>query len=117
LANDYGDQTESLKAINKKTGEDVFVASLVAIMGEDPCSLCTWTEGVDTLLPRTDYIFLCRPEAEEAKDGVRMATWEQVRSVVGDLMTKVDMYPERYRVKSFPSKEQLAVLDQTPTTS
>ena len=39
-----------------------------------------------------------------------MAPWEKVVEAAGDLMTPMDMYPERYRVEEFPSAEQLEAM-------
>jgi hypothetical protein len=39
-----------------------------------------------------------------------MVEWQQAVDIVGDLMEAVDIYPPRYRVRSFPSDEQLAVM-------
>jgi hypothetical protein len=33
--------------------------------------------------------------------------WDRVREVVGDLIEPLGVYPERYRVRSFPTSEQL----------
>ena len=39
-----------------------------------------------------------------------MAAWEKVVEVVGHLMTPQGMYPERFRVETFPTAEQLAAM-------
>ena len=39
-----------------------------------------------------------------------MVEWEKVVEVVGDLMEAVDIYPPRFRVRAFPSEEQLAAM-------
>jgi hypothetical protein len=35
---------------------------------------------------------------------------EKVVEIAGDLMTPMDIYPERYRVEGFPTAEQLAAM-------
>ena len=83
-----------------------FVASFSAIQREEDdqvFSYCVWGDGVDSLLPRTQLVMLATKDHE-----TRCGEWEHVASVVGDLMEADDSYyPTRYRVRSFPSQEQL----------
>ena len=58
-----------------------------------------------TLLPRTEQIVL-----GTLGQAPVVAAWEKVEKVAGELMTPLDMYPERYRVAEFPSIEQLAAI-------
>ncbi len=39
-----------------------------------------------------------------------MVSWDKVAEFVGDLMTPMGMYPERYRVDGFPTADQLAAV-------
>jgi hypothetical protein len=39
---------------------------------------------------------------------VASADWDKVQKVAGDLMEETDLYPARYRVREFPTDEQLA---------
>jgi uncharacterized protein YtpQ (UPF0354 family) len=113
LGMDYEDQAEGLKALYEKTGEDIFVATFSAVKMKETgqvVSYCVWSQGVDSLLPRTDQIFFFRPSGAENGDIVATPTWEQVQEAAGSLLEKTDMYPERYRVKSFPTEQQLAAL-------
>ena len=41
---------------------------------------------------------------------LRLAEWEKVVAVAGDLMEPLGMYPPWYRVREFPSQEQLAAM-------
>ena len=89
-----------------------FVASYMVLQKEgekeDVFSLASWGKGVDTLLPRTDRLSLMTEPGGEMK----IARWEDVAEVVGDMLQRVDeLYPVRYRVREFPSPEQL---DQIP---
>lgn len=43
---------------------------------------------------------------------VAKAGWDRVLRVVGALMEPQGLYPERYRVRSFPSDEQLTDLGE-----
>lgn len=107
----YAEQGEALKALHERTGEDVFVASYQGIRREGQVmSYCVWSEGVDTLLPRTDEVFFFRPTSEGDGELVGQCRWDRVKEVVGDRMEPCGLYPERYRVRSFPTPEQLAAM-------
>lgn len=81
-----------------------FVASFSAVIreGEDqPISYAVWGEGVETLLPKTNYIAL---QGKETASG----EWDHVMDVVGDLVEEdLSYYPTRYRVKEYPSDKQI----------
>jgi hypothetical protein len=114
LGGDYGEQAELLKAVYEKKGEDVFIAAFSAVRlkeGGRVRSYSVWSEGVDTFLPETDEVFFFRPK-DEGKNGDILGggPWERVREVVGPLMEPQGMYPERYRVRAFPTTEQLAAI-------
>ena len=129
LAGDYEDQKALLDALHKKEGLDVFVASLMLIQedkgkedkgkeaggkrGTDKAvsSVATWTEGVEALLPRADRLVFLRPRAGGEPDILGMAEWGRVEEVLGDLLEPQGLYPERYQVQSFPTAEQVDLLD------
>ena len=105
---DYAEQKELLDALHEKTGEDVFVASFSAIQHNSTghrTSYCTWAKGLESLLPRAERILLGGEDQQPI-----MAPWEKVVEVAGDLMSPTEMYPQRYRVKEFPTAEQLAAM-------
>jgi hypothetical protein len=69
-------------------------------------SFCGWRQNVDSLLPKTQLILF-------EVDGTVVASgeWDFVADIVGDLMVADESYyPVRYRVKNFPSQEQLAAI-------
>lgn len=108
---EYNDQKELLDAVHEQSGEDLFVASFSALQNKETgrvTSYSVWSEGVDCLLPQTDAVMFFRPNAPDEGKIVAGGAWEQVRQVVGDLMEPMGLYPERYRVKEFPSEGQLA---------
>ena len=105
---DYAEQKELLDELHKKTGEDVFVASYSVMEHKDTghrISYCVWTKGTVSLLPQAERIVLGSEDQEPI-----MAPWEKVVEIVGDMMTPMDIYPERYRVEDFPTAEQLAAM-------
>jgi len=67
---------------------------------------CVWSEGVDSLLPKTDLVFFYR-DGDEDGDIPAQVEWDQVQAAFGDLMEPLDMYPPRFRVREFPGEERL----------
>jgi uncharacterized protein YtpQ (UPF0354 family) len=105
---DYAEQKELLDQLHEKTGEDVFVASYSALQHKDSgrrMSFCVWTEGTVSLLPQAEWVLLGGEDRAPV-----MALWEKVVEIAGDLMTPLDMYPERFRVEGFPTVAQLAAM-------
>jgi hypothetical protein len=70
-------------------------------------SFCEWTEGVDSFLPVTDHVGLFRPRARGEREYLGVYAWEDVVRVAGDLMETTDLFPQRYRVRGFPTEQQL----------
>ena len=104
---DYSEQKELLDKLHEKNGEDVFVASFSGLQDKEGHVLnyAVWPKGATTLLPLTDVVAIMRNENEPL-----IAEFDKVLATVGHLMEPLDMYPLRYRVKEFPSDEELAVL-------
>ena len=75
---------------------------------EEILSYAVWGDGVDTLLPETDRVVLIRnPDKPEG-----FVHWSTVREVMGREMQDVpDLYPKRFRVRKFPTAEQLSEME------
>lgn len=103
----YGEQKQYLEALNEKAHEDVFVATYSCMRKKtgEGLSFCIWGEGIPTLLPKTDIVYIGRQD----KTAV-MVEWDQMELVVGELVEPTDHYPPRYRVNSFPSNEEFGRL-------
>ncbi|MFG0297964.1 MAG: DUF1444 family protein [Maioricimonas sp. JB045] len=112
LGAEYADQKALLESLYHRDGEDVFVASYSAFQDEEQryVSYCVWGEGIDSLLPRADQVMFARREDETFIRG----NWDFVQQVVGDLMVPTDAYPQRFRVREFPSEHQLAEIEAGP---
>jgi hypothetical protein len=111
----YEEQKAIMDKIQEQDGTDIFVATF-AVVGREAdghvYSWCSWAQDVDSLLPQTHLVALSNPQSPVEKKMLGFAKWEQLISVAGDLMEPSDgLYPVRYRVKGFPSREQLAQLD------
>jgi uncharacterized protein YtpQ (UPF0354 family) len=108
LGQDYAEQKELLDKLHERTGEDVFVATFSIVQTPDG-KLFSWAvwaaEVTHALLPKTDVLMLGRVGGE-----VRMVEWQRVLALAGDLMEPMDIYPSRFRVREFPSKEQLTAM-------
>ncbi len=103
-------QKELLDKIHEERGEDLFVATYMlyelADSGGRTFSMCSWTQTVDSLLPKTDRVAL----VELGADGVsntRLVEWAEIEDKVAGLLQQVSLYPPRYRTLGFPSPEQL----------
>ncbi len=107
---DYAEQKALLDGINKNSGIDVFVAShgipREQKSGKFLGSVPTWTDGADALLPRAQSVIFVQLEQR------RLVTvpWEKVTGIVEELLIPAGYWPERFRVRSFPTREQLARL-------
>ncbi len=105
LGRDYATQKQQLDGT---TDKDTFVASFSIVQRPDTGHLltyCVWPRDVLALLPRTDQIAFMQEGSQPM-----MATWDRAVEVVGDLMTPLGIYPERFRVSEFPTEEQLATM-------
>lgn len=101
----YCQQKELLDALLESGEEIPFVASFSAMQKEDVrTTFCVWGHSVDSLLPCTEAIVFA------TESGIVAAgRWEHVASVVGDLMLPDEnYYPLRYRVRDFPTADQIA---------
>ena len=106
---EYADQKALLDQYHEAEMIDIFVASCSALQNkntDEVFTYCVWGEDVDSLLPKTDRIMLAQDGG-----GIASAEWDQVVSVVGDLIVREeDYYPERFRVREFPTRQQLEAI-------
>jgi hypothetical protein len=111
MAMDYSWQAELLSDCYRQQDEDIFVASTLTKPGCEWPTIAFWLAGVDTFLPKTAIIgfqSFCLDEMSGIVDAA--AEWDRVREVVGDLMEPIGLYPERYRVRSFPNPDQIEAI-------
>ena len=112
LQGEYSEQKALLDKL-RESGEYAgqFVATYSVLQKKDSeeiLSYAVWGEGSDTLLPETDRVVLIRnPERPEG-----FVPWSTVREVMGREMVEVpDLYPKRFRVRKFPTDEQLREME------
>lgn len=110
---EYADQKESLDQLYAKENVDMFVATSTAVRIQDTEEIftyCVWPEGVEAMLPICDRVIL----GADGQPG-RMADWNKVQAVVGELMVEDEtLYPPRFRVSSFPTPAQLEEIGGEP---
>jgi len=114
LSDAYGAQKQALEKAHAAEGNEIFVASFMAYQRQDASifSICTYSEGVEALLPRTDrVVFLeTNPDGSVKEPMLADLPWQTAHAIAGHLMEPVDTYPPRFRVKAFPDaslREQL----------
>lgn len=73
LAKEYAEQKQLLEEIHERDGTDLFVATATLVEREDGCvrSYCVWTDGVETLLPRTDAVIV-QTHPEQKKNALQV---------------------------------------------
>ena len=105
-------QKELLDAAHERQGIDLFVAHYQMLARDDlgTLSFCIWSDGVDTLLPRTEFVMFHPAGQPASLDNVVLVAWDAARSVAGELMEATGHEPERRRVRRFPDAAQLARL-------
>ena len=111
VASAYSRQKEVLEALLEANGHDIFVANLRAFRspGSDIFTSCSWTEGVEALLPETDRLDFVRlpPDGDEQNGAVWSTTWAVAVRTLGMQMAPTGDVPERWRVRGFPTDAQL----------
>ncbi|WP_374981240.1 hypothetical protein PSGK_08940 [Pseudomonas solani] len=115
--NEYDTQKHALDLIHQENSTDIFVASYQLYAAqEDPdqlFSIASWTEGVDSLLPRVDRLVLVRPNEDCSDAETRAVSWEQAMTLLGDLLEEAPgFYPPRYRTLGFPEPSRAELLDE-----
>jgi hypothetical protein len=113
VGEDYAAQKRLLDKLHEKRDEGPFVSPFMRLgkENEDFASCCTWTEGVPSLLPRTDIVSLVEFDSCGNPSKATFARWEALSEVVEGLRKPVDgLYPERFLVDQFPTPEQLGAI-------
>jgi len=108
---DYEAQKEALEAFHERVGRDVFVASYGMLRKDSEVfSYATWTRGVVTLLPETDWVAMIF-DFRSGKDMVRkLVRWTDMLQVCGHRLQATIESPIRYLVDSFPDELEWAAL-------
>jgi uncharacterized protein YtpQ (UPF0354 family) len=106
----YREQTARLRTQYEQEHDKTFVASLLPEQNARGrfFGQAVWTNDGEQLLPRADIILFVDATLGPDAPPVAAVRWDLVVRDAGTLlMPELGMYPERYRVQGFPSKEQL----------
>lgn len=111
----YTAQGELLHALEKRKAEaeQCFVATFMVggrCPEDPPRSATAWTDGVATLLPKVDEICFVRGSMKTGYQMIGPVPWGRVVEIMGDRMEPQELYPERYRVRTFPTHDELEAL-------
>lgn len=111
VASAYSRQKEVLESLLESNGHEILVGTLRAFRapGGDVFTSCAWQEGLEALLPQTDRIDFVRPGPTNTPSSAKVwsTTFDIARRTLGDLMQPSGDLPERWRVRGFPSDDQL----------
>jgi len=115
---EYDAQTEDLSAWYQQRGIDLFVADFIPYEDEhgNNFSQAVWVRDMDTLLPRVDVVIFMDSKRGPEAPPVAVVRWDVVERDIGGLLAREEgLYPMRYRLKGFPSEEQLARWKKDPS--
>ena len=113
VVQDYSDQQLPLQAMLDPKSKRVFVSPLSFLpLAKKQSSLtcCDWVSGINVLLPKADLIRFVLSENKADHTIAAITEWDHAVNIVGNLMVPQGLYPERYRVSSFPTAAQMAKL-------
>ncbi|CAN5570066.1 hypothetical protein BH11CYA1_BH11CYA1_30580 [soil metagenome] len=106
----YDMQKSFLESLPEIKDEGIFVSDYIGVQSKDSkiASVCSWTAGVDTLLPKTDFITFIDLDAGEGETSiVARARWDDALAILPDLLELKKYFPYRYETKGFPTTGQL----------
>lgn len=120
LSYSYRDQKAALDKLYERTGTDLFVATFALRESreqpEQVRSYCVWTEGVDSLLPKTDHLIFNRDAG--GLRPVRVAVpWPIVERLCGHYLEGTAETPARWRARRFPTESDWSALQGALATA
>jgi hypothetical protein len=109
-AQTYAGQKNMLDDLHQRRGMDIFVASATGVEKDGRLmTYSVWTEGVDTLLPRTDLVVLSRIKDGQIAQSI-FVPWDAAVAALSALMEPTDDVPPRFRARKFPDADQWTAL-------
>jgi hypothetical protein len=106
----YDSQKSLLDSLPEIHDEGIFVANYVAVQSKDSqiASVCSWTEGIDSLLPKADFITFIKLDAGGVNGSiVGRARWDDAVAILPGQIEQQKYFPYRYETKAFPTAAQL----------
>jgi len=108
----YEQQKQILQSRYDHIANEIFVANHSVYQQKGKVvSQCTLTEGLETLLPKTDHVSFVCVDGEDPRC-VASGSWDRVFRIAPDLIQSVEYYPPRFRVTKFPTKAELKRIGQ-----
>lgn len=112
LSPTYAQQKDLLAAIH---GEDLFVATYMAYQADERIvTVASWTEGIVSLLPRAQTISFTFG-LDDPQPQTVMVPWDAAQQIVGNQLEPTGHWPERWRVSTFPTPQQMEQLRSVAT--
>lgn len=114
----YQEQTERLRRQHEKEDPELYVTGYIPEQDAKGrfFGQTLWFNDGETLLPRADVILFMDTSLGPDAPPVASVRWDLVVRDAGTmLMPEPGLYPERYRVRGFPSKELLQRWKSDPT--
>lgn len=111
LHREYENQKRTLDRVHALSqGDSVWVEPFLATETTEGevFSACRYCQASgDALLPKVDKLLFieCDSKGKVIQSPLAVVPWEVAQSIVGPLMSAVDMYPPRYLVKEFPDAQ------------
>jgi hypothetical protein len=109
-AQNYEAQREALDELHASTGRDVYTAAFGIIKRNEHLeSYCTWTKGVETMLPVTDCVAFVR---ELEGEDFLMVPWHDALEICASHLQATAEQPTRWLVASFPDDAEWRALSE-----
>lgn len=112
LGSDYAAQKQLLDKRHEESGQDVHVADYHGVEhseSHEVFSYCVWPRA-DALLPKTDRVSFFDSQLPKDSQIVATVEWSTCLQIAGRLMEAHDIYPPRYRVREFPTAQEMEKL-------
>lgn len=110
-ARDYDEQQEMLERLFEREGRDVFVAACTLIERDGVlCTLCTWPQGVHSLLPRTDLLATGLCDDDGGMSDSILLRWDDAAAICPGLSAPSELNPPRFELEQAATGAQWAAL-------
>jgi hypothetical protein len=108
--------------LDVKNGTNIFNAHYSTTLDKEtaqPRSYCVWTKGIESTLPKTDLIAL-NPDMvnfDFNRPDTMLLDWDRAKKEFGPLLEPLDIYSPRWRVREYPTDEQMALVKKYDCSS
>lgn len=109
---DYGAQarTGRLFLERQEQASNIPVPAICGVRGAPGLhTMATWLEGPPCALPEVGFVLLKRKYST-----IGYVSFDALKRVLGPALAPMNMYPQRWLGRAFPTEEQLAAMDLVP---